>query len=119
MTWLAWRQHRNQAYFAAAALAAFAVLITVTVLQMAATYRAALAACHGCGDLESTPSLGSPPVIFLVHQNFKPGPFDVRGIVPVGYALFAVALGVAAGAWSAAPCPRSPSPSACSLPCAS
>ena len=33
----------------------------------------------------------------LNHQNFQPGQFDIQGIVPVGYALFAVALGIAAG----------------------
>ncbi len=29
---------------------------------------------------------------------FKPGDFDVQGIVPAAYALFAMALGIAAGA---------------------
>jgi hypothetical protein len=33
----------------------------------------------------------------LNHQNFQPGQFDLQGIVPVGYALFAVALGITAG----------------------
>ena len=175
MTWLVWRQHRNQAYFAAAALAAFAVLLLFTGLQMASEYHSALAACtasHTCGSLANVLTLGSPPVIFLVlltmavpallgvfwgaplvareletgtsqfawmqsitrrrwlavktgwillaaaawggvvsalvtwwsspenalkQQNFKPGQFDIQGIVPVGYALFAVALGIAVG----------------------
>jgi ABC-type transport system involved in multi-copper enzyme maturation permease subunit len=175
MIWLVWRQHRSQVYFAAAALAAFAVLLLVTGLQMASQYHAALVSCAAsgtCGSLQSTLTLGSPPMVFLVllsmavpavlgvfwgaplvarelelgtsqfawmqsvtrqrwlaaktgwtllaaaawggavsalvtwwsgpenalkHQNFRPGQFDIQGIVPVGYALFAVALGIAVG----------------------
>jgi len=174
MTWLVWRQHRNEAYFAAAALAVFAVLLLVTGRQMASQYHSALTACaasHSCGKL-NTLSLGTPVMFLLVtltavvpcllgvfwggplvareletgtsqfawmqsvtrsrwltvkagwallaaaawggavsalvtwwsspvnalnHQNFQPGQFDIQGIVPVGYALFAVALGIAAG----------------------
>jgi hypothetical protein len=40
----------------------------------------------------------SSPVNALQQQNFQPSQFDIQGIVPVGYALFAVALGIAAGA---------------------
>jgi len=176
MTWLVWRQHRNQAYLAAAALAAFAVLLLITGRQMASQYQSALTACaasHTCGNLVNTLTLGTPvlsllvtltvavpcllgvfwggplvareletgtsqfawmqsitrrhwlavktgwillaaaawagavsalvtwwssPVNALNHQNFQPGQFDIQGIVPVGYALFAVALGIAAGA---------------------
>ena len=175
MTWLAWRQHRNQAYRAAAALAVFAVLLLVTGRQMASQYQSALTSCaasHTCGNLADTLSLGTPVLFLLVtltlvvpcllgvfwggplvareletgtsqfawmqsitrsrwvtvkagwallaaaawggavsalvtwwsspvnalnHLNFQPGPFDIQGIVPVGYALFAVALGIAAG----------------------
>jgi hypothetical protein len=176
MTWLVWRQHRNQAYFAAAALAVFAVLLLVTGRQMASQYHSARASCaasHTCGNLANTLSLGTPVLFLLVtltvvvpcllgvfwggplvareletgtsqfawmqsisrsrwltvkagwallaaaawggavsalvtwwsspvnalnHQNFQPGQFDLQGIVPAGYALFAVALGIAAGA---------------------
>jgi hypothetical protein len=176
MTWLVWRQHRNQAYFAAAALAALAVLLLVTGRQMASQYQSALTKCaasHGCGNLANTLILGTPvlsllvtltvvapcllgvfwggplvareleagtsqfawmqsitrsrwlavkvgwallaaaawggavsalvtwwssPVNALKHQNFQPGQFDIQGIVPVGYAVFAVALGIATGA---------------------
>ncbi len=176
MTWLVWRQHRNQAYLAAGALAAFAVLLLVTGRQMASQYHSALISCaasHACGNLADTLTLGSPvlfplvtltlvvpcllgvfwggplvareletgtnqfawmqsitrsrwlgvkvgwallaaaawggavsalvtwwssPVNALKHQNFQPGQFDIQGIVPVGYAVFAVALGIAAGA---------------------
>jgi hypothetical protein len=175
MTWLVWRQHRNQAYLAAAALAAFAVLVLVTGRQMASQYHSALTSCaasHTCGKLANTLTLGTPglsvlvtltvvvpcllgvfwggplvareletgtsqfawvqsitrsrwltikvgwallaaaawggavaalvtwwssPVNALNHQNFQPSQFDIQGIVPVGYALFAVALGIAAG----------------------
>ncbi len=175
MTWLVWRQHRNQAYFAAAALAAFAVLLLVTGHQIASQYQSAVTACvasQTCGDLANVLSLGSPVLTLLVtltvavpallgvfwggplvareletgtnqfawtqgisrsrwltvkigwvmlaaaawggavsalvtwwsgpenalkHQNFQPGQFDIQGIVPVGYVLFAVALGVTAG----------------------
>jgi len=176
MTWLAWRQHRAQAYVAAAALAAFAILLLVTGRQMASQYQSALASCgasHSCGNLSSTLNLGSPVVTLLVtltvvvpcllgvfwggplvarefetgttqfawmqsisrgrwlavkvgwallagaawggavaalvtwwsspenalqHQNFQPSQFDIQGIVPIGYAVFAVALGIATGA---------------------
>jgi hypothetical protein len=176
MTWLVWRQHRNQTYFAAAALALFAVVLLVTGVQMASQYQSAVTSCtasHTCDNLANTLSLGNPvvgllvnltllvpcllgvfwggplvareleagtgqfawmqsitrshwltvtagwtllaaavwsgavsalvtwwcsPVNALSQQNFQPGQFDIQGIVPVGYALFAVALGTAAGA---------------------
>jgi ABC-type transport system involved in multi-copper enzyme maturation permease subunit len=176
MSWVVWRQHRNQAYFAAAALAAFAVLMLVTGLQMASQYHSALTLCtasHSCSNLANTLNLESPwvsvlitltvavpcllgvflggplvarecetgtsqftwmqgitrarwltitvgwvllaaaawggavsalvtwwssPVNSLELQNFQPSQFDIQGIVPIGYAVFAVALGVAAGA---------------------
>jgi hypothetical protein len=176
MTWLTWRQHRNQVYFAAAALAALAILLLITGLQMASQYRSALASCaasHNCGNLADTLFLGSHAVGFLViltlgvpallglfwgaplvaqeletgtsqfawmqsitrtrwlavktgwlllaaaawggavsalvtwwsgpdnalqRDGFALGRFDIQGLVPVGYALFAVALGLAAGA---------------------
>jgi hypothetical protein len=175
MTWLVWRQHRNQAYLAAAALAAFAALLLVTGRQMASQYHSALTLCaasHTCGNLANTLTLGTPalsllvtltvvvpcllgvfwggpliareletgtsqftwmqsitrsrwltvkvgwallaaaawggavsalvtwwssPVNALEQQNFQPGQFDIQGIVPIGYAVFAVALGIAAG----------------------
>jgi hypothetical protein len=176
MTWLVWRQHRNQAYFAAAALAALAVLLLITGRQMASQYQSALTSCtasHACSNLANTLVLGSSLMSLLVtltvvvpcllgvfwggplvarefetgtsqfawmqsitrsrwlavkvgwavlaaaawggavsalvtwwsgplnalnHQNFQPSQFDIQGIVPIGYAVFAVALGIAAGA---------------------
>jgi hypothetical protein len=176
MTWLVWRQHRNQAYLVAAVLAAFAVLLLITGRQMASQYHSALTSCtasHTCGSLANSLILGTPVMFLLAtltvvvpcvlgvfwggplvareletgtnqfawmqsitrirwltvkvgwallaaaacggaisalvtwwsspenalkSQNFQPGQFDIQGIVPVGYALFAVALGIAAGA---------------------
>jgi hypothetical protein len=37
------------------------------------------------------------PLNALKQNQFTPGYFDIQGIVPIGYALFAVALGIAAG----------------------
>jgi hypothetical protein len=37
------------------------------------------------------------PVNALNPQQFTPGMFDIQGIVPIGYAVFAVALGITAG----------------------
>lgn len=176
MTWLVWRQHRNQVYIAAAALAAFAVLLLVTGRQLASQYSSALASCatsHTCANLASKLTLSSNPVAAVLvlltvavpcllgafwgaplvarefetgtsrfawtqsitrrrwlivkigwillaaaiwagavsalvtwwssplnalnSENFQSGHFDIQGIVPVGYALFAAALGIAAG----------------------
>ena len=69
MTWLVWRQHRNQAYLAAAALAAFAVVLLVTGRQMASQYQSALVSCtasHACGNLATTLVLGSPVMNVLI-----------------------------------------------------
>ena len=38
------------------------------------------------------------PVNALNQGQFTPGYFDIQGIAPIGYAVFAVALGIAAGA---------------------
>jgi ABC-type transport system involved in multi-copper enzyme maturation permease subunit len=176
MTWLVWRQHRVQFSLGAALLAAFAVLIVITGVQMASQYHSALVACaanHSCANLSSTLFLGSHAVGFLVIMTlgapvlvglfwgaplvaaeleagttqfawmqsvtrkrwltvkigwmllaaaiwggvisalvtwwsgpnnaeqlnaFVPGRFDLMGLVPVAYSLFAMALGIAAGA---------------------
>jgi hypothetical protein len=45
MTWLLWRQHRSQALFSAIAFAAFGILLWITGVHFADTYRAALATC--------------------------------------------------------------------------
>ena len=54
MTWLTWRQFRTQAVTAAAALAAFAVLLAATGPHLASLYAAdGLHGCHGgsCANL--------------------------------------------------------------------
>ena len=174
MTWLVWRQHRVQFLVGAALLAAFAVLIVITGVQVANQYHAAQAACaagQGCQHLSGL-FLGSHAVGFLIILTlgapvlvglffgaplvaaeaeagttqfawmqsvtrkrwlavkigwmllaaaiwggvisalvtwwsgpnnaeqldmFNPGRFDIMGLVPVAYSLFAVALGIAAG----------------------
>jgi hypothetical protein len=179
MTWLTWRQYRVQAAAAAVLLAAFAAMMIVTGLQVAAQWHSALSACTAAGAgacpgrLPGALSLGSPAVGFLVimtlgvpavlgillgapllaHEMetgaagfawtqsitrtrwlavkagwlllaatllggavsvlvtwwegpdnalladaFQTGRFDIMGTVPVGYSLFAMALGIAAGA---------------------
>jgi hypothetical protein len=175
MTWLVWRQHRIQFLTGAALLAAFAVLILITGVQVAHQYHAAQAACaagqqcrhlgglflgsHAVGFLVIS-TLGAPALVGLFWgapmvaaeaeagttqfawmqsitrrrwlsvkigwmllaaaiwggvisalvtwwegpnnaeqlDAFDPGRFDIMGIVPVAYSLFAVALGIAAGA---------------------
>ena len=176
MTWLVWRQHRLQFYLGAALLAAFAVLIVVTGVQIANQWHAIQAACaagHGCLHAGGGLFMGSHAVGFLIIATlgapvlvglfvgapliaaeaeagttqfawmqsvtrkrwltvkigwmllaaavwggvisalvtwwegpnnaqqldaFDPGRFDIMGVVPVAYSLFAMALGIAAGA---------------------
>src|SRR5262249_45522545 len=176
MSWLIWRLYRAQAAITAFLLAAFAALLLVTGVQVAAQWHSALVTCtqsHTCGNLSDTLFLGSHTVGFLVIMTlgvpallgmlwgaplvasqpepgtgqfawtqsttrrrwlavksgwlllaaaavgavvsglvtwwsgpnnallanaFNPGRFDIMGIVPVGYAVFATALGITAGA---------------------
>ena len=172
MNFLVWRLHRNQVYFAGAALAVLAVVLLVTGTVMGDDYRSALASCgatQSCGDLGSLLFRGDGAIIDLVDltlvvpllfglfwgapllsKEFEDGThnlawtqgvsrrhwlrvnigwslvaaalwgaalaalvsywrfpenalnsrfqaFDIQGIVPVAYALFAVALGIAVG----------------------
>jgi ABC-2 family transporter protein len=176
MSVLVWRQYRAQGAAALGLLAAFAALLVVTGVQMAAQWHTALAACTAsrtCGGLENRLFLGSHAVGFLViltlivppvlgalcgtplvareletgttqyvwtqaitrrrwlavksswlllaaacagavisglvtwwsgpdnalqGDEFAFGRFDIMGVVPVAYAVFAVALGIACGA---------------------
>jgi hypothetical protein len=59
---------------------------------------ALLAAAAWGGAVSALVTWWSSPVNALKHQNFQPSQFDIQGLVPVGYAVFAVALGIAAGA---------------------
>jgi len=174
MTWLVWRQHRAQFYVGAAVLAALAVLLLVTGLQMASQWHSDLVACtatHSCHDQGGLflgnraigflviMTLGAPVLVglfwgaplvaaeletgtsqFVWMQSvtrarwlavkagwmllaaavwggiisalvtwwsgpnnalyltaFNPGRFDIMGLVPVAYSVFAMALGIAAG----------------------
>jgi hypothetical protein len=56
-----------------------------------------LAAAAWGGAISALVTWWSSPLNALKQQNFQPGQFDIQGIVPVGYAVFAVALGIAAG----------------------
>jgi hypothetical protein len=176
MTWLVWRQYRVQAAIAAGLLAAFAVVLLVTGVQMASQWHSALIACtadHRCSSLATSLSLGNhaaydltflslvvPAVLGLLigaplvageietgtgnfawtqsitrgrwllakagwlllaaavwggcvaalvtwwsgprnalyGNAFQANDFDLQGIVPIAYAVFGVALGIAAGA---------------------
>lgn len=68
MTWLTWRQHRIQAYVGAVVLAAFAVLMVITGLQMASQYHAAITACTATNSCVNQGGLflGNHAVGFLV-----------------------------------------------------
>jgi len=179
MSWLIWRQHRQQALSGAITLALLAVLLLLTGLHMHSVFNdSGLGRClvsrhHDCGNLQSAfesrfstlrqlvpffmalPALlglfwGAPVIgreleqathLFVWTQGvtrlrwlssklaallaltfvltvsyalliswwlgplnrstgdrFQPGIFDQQGLVPVAYAVFALALGIAAGA---------------------
>jgi hypothetical protein len=57
-----------------------------------------LAAAAWGGAVAGLVTWWSGPDNALQLDQFKPGRFDIMGIVPVGYALFAMALGLCAGA---------------------
>jgi hypothetical protein len=173
---LTWRQYRAQAAISAALLAAFAVLLVITGLNMAAQFHAAFGSCLAGNDCRfpvDDISLGGGPVGLIVEftlavpavlgmflgaplvareaetgtsqfiwtqsvtrrrwlavkvgwlllaalawggavgalvtwwsgpknaaylNAFSPGTFDVQGIMPAAYSLFAMALGITAGA---------------------
>jgi hypothetical protein len=57
-----------------------------------------LAAAAWGGAVSGLVTWWSGPDNALQLDQFKPGRFDIMGVVPVGYALFAMALGLCAGA---------------------
>jgi hypothetical protein len=58
-----------------------------------------LAAAVACGGLVGAlTTWWSGPTNAKAATAFTPGQFDIQGIVPIGYAVFAMALGIAAGA---------------------
>jgi hypothetical protein len=173
MTWLLWRQHRRQGAVTAGLLAVIGLLLWITGINMAHTYRAAMAACQASGtcgqitlfqgynalfdvvnltvlvpalvgvfwgvvivgrELETGTNrlvwtqsvtrrrwLRAKIVLLLVasavagavltavvtwwsgtlnslhHNRFDGGTFDIQGVVPIAYTLFAAALGLACG----------------------
>ena len=70
MTWVTWQQYRYQAAFAAALLAALAVVLLITGLHAAAVWHSALAHCatdNSCASLVgSNLSLGNPIISTVV-----------------------------------------------------
>jgi hypothetical protein len=70
MTWVTWQQYRYQAAFAAALLAALAVVLLITGLHAAAVWHSALTHCatdNSCASLAgSNLSLGNPIIATLV-----------------------------------------------------
>jgi hypothetical protein len=74
MIWLTWRQFRVQALTAAAALAAFAILLAVTGPHLASRYAAsAITGCHGFGCqtaaitfLSQLQATSTYPVVYLL-----------------------------------------------------
>ena len=123
MTWLVWRQYRTHALLTAALTAALLLLLAVTGIRMSSAYHAAQAACatsHSCGSLHLFTAGGysALPVIVtltiavpallglfwgapLVATELEQGTHQfiwTQGVVPVAYSVFAVALGIAAGA---------------------
>jgi hypothetical protein len=160
MSWLLWRQHRQQATVTAIAVSLFAIVLWVTGVHMAHSYDAirACAADPSCQVVDRT-LLGNRAVIQLINltiavpillgvflgstliqtvtrrrwiatkvgatllatlvlsgaisalvtwwsgtpnalygNRFEGAQFDTQNVVPVAYALFAVSLGIAAGA---------------------
>ena len=66
---------------------------------LAVTAGSALLAAAICsGAVSALVTWWSGPDNAQQLDAFKPGRFDIMGIVPIGYALFATALGIAAGA---------------------
>jgi hypothetical protein len=55
----------------------------------------AAAACGGA--MAALTTWWSGPVNAMTAGAFAPGQFDTQGVVPIGYAVFAMALGIAAG----------------------
>jgi len=57
-----------------------------------------LIAAAACGGLiAALVTWWSGPNNALQANAFRPGQFDIQGVVPIGYAVFAMALGIAAG----------------------
>ena len=85
MIWLTWRQFRVQALTAAAALAAFAILLAATGPHLARLYAAsAITGCHGG-------SCVTAPVAFL-NRLQATSPYPVVYLLGIGLILVAPAV---------------------------
>ncbi len=70
MRWLLWRQHRLQGAVSSGVLAVFAVLLWITGVNMAHTYRSALAVCRANGTCDSLSLFqGDGAIIDLVNLS--------------------------------------------------
>jgi hypothetical protein len=70
MTWLLWRQHRAQGAVAGVGLAAFAILLWITGVNMANDYHSALAACRVNGTCDELNLFsGDGAIIDLVNLS--------------------------------------------------
>lgn len=70
MTWLLWRQHRRQGAVMPGALAVLGILLWVTGVSMAHTYRTALSVCQAndtCSELNLFQ--GDAAIIDLVNAT--------------------------------------------------
>jgi hypothetical protein len=174
MSFVIWRLHRTHVLIAGAGLAALAILLVITGLNMANTYDAAISTCgatNSCNDLPTLLFQGDGPLVDLVSgtmvlpallgvlwgaplvagetesrttdliwtqsvtrrrwmitnigwalaaaalwgalltvlvswwripenalfDRLSPGAFDIQGIVPIAYSVFAMSLGIASG----------------------
>jgi hypothetical protein len=82
MNALVWRLHRNQVFFAAAAIVALTAVLLVTGINMAHDYQVALANCaatQSCGDLQGQLFRGDGAIIDLVNGTI---------VVPLLFGLF-------------------------------
>lgn len=85
MTWLTWRQFRLQATTAAAALAAFAILLAATEPHLASLYAAsAVNGCHGDGCATA--------VIAFLNRLDATSPYAIVYLLGIGIILGAPAI---------------------------
>ena len=113
MSVLVWRLHRAQAAIAAVLVGApllayeFEARTTDFAWAQSVTRKrwllvkigwTLLAAAAWGGAIASLVTWWSGPRNALLQNAFQPTTFDLQGLVPVGYAVFATMLGIAAGA---------------------
>lgn len=85
MTWLTWRQFRIQAITAAAALAAFAILLAATEPRLSSLYAAsAVTGCHGDGCVTA--------VVAFLNRLDATSPYAIVYLLGIGLILAAPAI---------------------------